>query len=243
LGRLEPPPALKDAATGEVFELCRPELDRLRREDPPFAQVQEARRSIREYGNPPISARQLGEFLYRVGRVRECLEREIATPHGTVPMEFALRPYPSAGALYELELNLAIQSCTDLIPGLYHYDALAHRLERISGMTPEVELLLRNASAATGVSVECIQVLAIISARFQRIAWKYASLAYDAILKHVGVLYQTMYLAATAMGLAPCGVGSGDSDLFCRAAATDYYTETSVGEFLLGSRKDDGPST
>jgi hypothetical protein len=45
-----------------------------------------------------------------------------------------------------------------------------------------------------------------------------------------------MYLAATAMGLAPCGVGVGDADLFARAAGTDYYAETSVGEFLLGSR-------
>jgi hypothetical protein len=44
-----------------------------------------------------------------------------------------------------------------------------------------------------------------------------------------------MYLAATAMNLAPCALGCGDSDLFARAAGTDYYVETSVGEFLLGS--------
>ncbi len=29
--------------------------------------------------------------------------------------------------------------------------------------------------------------------------------------------------------------GAGDADLFARAAGTDYYAETSVGEFLLGS--------
>jgi hypothetical protein len=45
-----------------------------------------------------------------------------------------------------------------------------------------------------------------------------------------------MYLAATAMGLAPCALGAGDSDLFARATGIDYYAETSVGEFLLGSR-------
>ncbi len=55
------------------------------------------------------------------------------------------------------------------------------------------------------------------------------------VLKHVGVVFQTMYLAATAMGLAPCAVGLGDSDLFAQAADTDYYAETSVGEFLHGS--------
>jgi len=46
-----------------------------------------------------------------------------------------------------------------------------------------------------------------------------------------------MYLVATAMDLAPCGIGCGDSDLFSRAAGTSYYDETSVGEFLLGSKR------
>ena len=78
------------------------------------------------------------------------------------------------------------------------------------------------------------------AARFPRVAWKYASMAYALTLKHVGVLYQTMYLAATAMDLAPCGVGCGDADLFARAAGTDYYAESSVGEFLLGSKPRDG---
>jgi SagB-type dehydrogenase family enzyme len=78
-------------------------------------------------------------------------------------------------------------------------------------------------------------VLLIITARFARLAWKYASIAYALLLKHVGVLYQTMYLVATTMGLAPCAIGAGDADAFALAAGTDYYAETSVGEFLLGS--------
>jgi SagB-type dehydrogenase family enzyme len=70
-----------------------------------------------------------------------------------------------------------------------------------------------------------------------RVAWKYAGFVYALVLKDVGVLYQTMYLAAAAMGLAPCALGVGDSDLFARAAGTDPYAEPSVGEFLLGSRR------
>ncbi|NJL42945.1 MAG: dehydrogenase, partial [Pseudanabaena sp. SU_2_4] len=50
------------------------------------------------------------------------------------------------------------------------------------------------------------------------------------------VLYQTMYLVATAMNLAPCGLGGGNSDLFTKATGCDYYAETSVGEFALGSQ-------
>ena len=84
---------------------------------------------------------------------------------------------------------------------------------------------------------ERLQVLIVIGARFPRLMWKYASVAYALILKHVGVLYQTMYLVATAMQLAPCAIGGGNADLFARACGTDYYSEGSVGEFLLGSKK------
>ena len=48
-------------------------------------------------------------------------------------------------------------------------------------------------------------MLITIAARFQRVSWKYAAMAYVTILKHVGVVYQTMYLVATARGLARAG--------------------------------------
>ncbi|HEV3050106.1 MAG TPA: nitroreductase family protein, partial [Longimicrobium sp.] len=74
----------------------------------------------------------------------------------------------------------------------------------------------------------------VIAARFARLAAKYESLAYSLCLKDTGVLMQTMYLVATAMGLAPCALGGGDADLFARASGLSYLVEGSVGEFLLG---------
>jgi SagB-type dehydrogenase family enzyme len=234
--RLPPPPALKPAMAGQAHELYRPDLDRLERHDPPLAWVQAQRRSIREYdATRPITDRQLGEFLFRVARVTGCREEEVSTPHGLVRQDFAARPYPAGGGLYELEVYAAIQACDPLAPGLYHYDAAGHRLIRVQGRTPEVAALLRDAAESAATPEDTLQVLLIMAARFQRLAWKYESIAYALTLKHVGVLYQTMYLTATAMGLAPCAIGGGDADLFARAAGTDYYVETSVGEFLLGN--------
>jgi SagB-type dehydrogenase family enzyme len=66
--------------------------------------------------------------------------------------------------------------------------------------------------------------------------WKYEDMAYSLILKHVGVLMQTMYCVATAMGLAPCGLGGGDSVAFTEATELDPLVECSVGEFMLGAR-------
>ena len=239
VGKLDPPPALKPIKSTETIDLYRPDISRLQREDPPFSQVQEQRQSIRVYGDPPINAQQLGEFLFRVARVKDYSEYNIDTASGQLQMDIARRPYPGGGALYELEMYIAVNNCVDLAPGLYHYQPLTHRLGKIADRTDEVDMLLRGAGFATTIPADDLQVALIIAARFQRMAWKYSSMAYAAILKHVGVMYQTMYLVATAMGLAPCGIGCGDSDLFSRAAGTDYLAETSVGEFLLGSRETD----
>jgi SagB-type dehydrogenase family enzyme len=235
-GRVPPAPPWRPAHAAETVELYRPNLERLRREDPPLARVQEERRSIREYAAVPLTDRHLGEFLYRVARVREFRETEVGPPDSPVPLVLTSRPYPAGGALYELEFYVVVRACVNLAAGLYHYDPLQHRLGRLSGPTAEVEGLLAEAALSAGIAAEVLQVLVILAARFPRVAWKYESIAYALILKHVGVVYQTMYLAATAMGLAPCALGCGDADLFARAAGTDYHAETSVGEFLLGSK-------
>ena len=79
------------------------------------------------------------------------------------------------------------------------------------------------------------QVLITISSRFQRLNWKYRSMGYSASVKNVGVLYQTMYLVATAMGLSSCALGNGNGDLLGKAIDLDYAEESALGEFMLGS--------
>jgi oxazoline/thiazoline dehydrogenase len=227
LGKIEPLPALKPRMSEEAIELYKPDLETLKTTEASFSQVLEARKSIREYGEIPLSSQQLGEFLYRCARVKHPIQTEQG--------EIARRPYPSGGALYELELYPIVNNCEGIPSGLYHYDPLAHQLYRISDRTETVEALLNDARQSMGQQ-GMPQVLIVIAARFQRLAWKYESIAYALILKHVGALYQTMYLVATAMSLAPCGVGGGNSDLFTKAAGCDYYAETSVGEFALGSQ-------
>jgi SagB-type dehydrogenase family enzyme len=237
-GSAEPPPARKPDSAGATCELYRPDPQQLRRTDPSFAEVVERRRSLRDYDDHPITVRQLGEFLYRTVRVKDCRAVELTTPSGRVNMDFLSRPYPSGGALYELEFYVAVRACEGLAPGLYHYDGLHHRLVCLPPRTAEVEHLLNDAAASAAIPSDSVQVLLLLSARFPRLAWKYSSIAYSLILKHVGVVYQTMYLTAAAMNLSPCALGGGDADVFARAAGTDYHEETSVGEFLLGSAKE-----
>lgn len=229
------PPALKHSAVvgGEQsatrqIALERPDLALLIAEDPPLARVMEERSSRRRLG--PLTARQLGEFLYRTMRVRGVGSVvEQALHHPT-----ASRPYPSAGGLYELTAYLAIDACEGIPRGLYRYDPVQHGLQLVASPGADVDRLLREAGRA-GAMTTRPPVLVILVADFRRLSWKYEGIAYALTLKDVGVLYQSMQLAATAMGLGSCPLGAGDSELFARTAGTNSLEESSVGEFLLGS--------
>ncbi|NTX65589.1 SagB family peptide dehydrogenase [Myxococcus sp. CA051A] len=230
--RMEPLPALKPRMTEAVVPLPRPDLKRLSQEDAPFTQVLERRRSLRTYGEPPISLEQLGELLYRAARTR----RVLSTEHG----ELGERPYPGGGALYELELYLVVDRCEGLESGLYQYRSGQHELCKLTPRTQQVEQLLEGAWHTLAREGRP-QVLLVITARFPRVFWKYQAMGYALILKNVGVLFQTLYLAATAMDLAPCALGGGDSELFARASGIPPLAEGAVGEFALGTRaKEDG---
>jgi oxazoline/thiazoline dehydrogenase len=231
LGKISPLPALKPKMSDDIITLYKPDIEQLQQEDLPFTRVLEGRKSIRDHADQPITARELGEFLYRTARVRHVVEPD---PGRFRYHQVSNRPYPSGGAAYDLELYVTVDSCVDVASGIYHYDPLDHRLCRLVNRNAHVEALLDNAKLSAGSSSEP-QVLITLTSRFQRLSWKYRGAAYALTLKNVGVLYQTMYLVATAMGLAPCGLSAGNAALFAEAVGTSYFAESSVGEFMLGS--------
>jgi len=230
--KTESPPASKPAMSTEGIKLYRPDIEALKTTDRPFTRILEERRSIRRYGDRPVNLQQVGEFLYRAARVR------VMKTALTASYEYSHRPYPSGGACYPLELYLAINCCEGLLPDLYHYQPEPHQLYRLNVDPRQTQALLNQARQMAAQEDE-LQILIILAARFGRVSQKYGSIAYALILKDAGVLLQNMYLVATAMNLAPCALGGGDSDLFSASAGTHYYAETSVGEFLLGSRSAD----
>lgn len=233
-GRVESPPAVKPVR-GSMLALPRPDLERPSMVDAPLSRVLEERRSVREHDDDtPITAGQLGEFLFRSARVRRCFHDG--------RQELSDRPYPGGGAIYELELYPVVSRCEGVNPGLYHYDPAGHALALVAEPTPAVRLLVEY-GRRTAVMEHDPQILLLLAARFGRAMWKYESMAYALVLKDVGVLYQTMYCVATAMGLAPCALGGGNPDGFAAAAGTDYYEESTVGEFVVGSRRDATRST
>ncbi|MDI6105348.1 SagB family peptide dehydrogenase [Actinoplanes sp. NEAU-A12] len=225
--RLAAEPLRRTFPDAPVTDLPEPDLDAVAAAEPALTDVIRARRSIRAHDDAhPIGLDRLAEFLYRVQATRPAGEHD--------GVEVGHRPYPGGGGLYELEIYPLVLSCQGLSPGLYHYDGTAHQLRALAPPGPLAERMAGYARAAAAMAGPP-QVLLVITARVGRLMWKYEGIGYPMILKHCGVLTELMYLVATAMGLAPCALGSGDSAAFAELSGVDPLAEPAVADFALGS--------
>ncbi|MEU8511007.1 SagB family peptide dehydrogenase [Kitasatospora sp. NPDC048722] len=244
LNVLPPQPAVRPHPPGAArVPLPRPRLADLLRDDPPLTVVLESRRSWKHYGDESVTTRALGEFLYRTARVRSRLGDRPGPYYAwdTRPLfERTSRPYPGTDGIHELELYVTVSRCDGLPAGTYHYDPLDHALVPVERCERVGEVMTRRISTWHRATPD---LLITVTSRVQRLSWNYGAIAYALTLQHLGVLHQTMYLVATAMGLAPCALrGVADPDTVTAALGLDGTREVVLGEFLLGTRPHDAPA-
>jgi SagB-type dehydrogenase family enzyme len=114
------------------------------------------------------------------------------------------RPFPSAGALYPLELYVVAQQVTGLPDGVYHYDPWSHELARRRAGNFQEQL----AGMAFGQEIiRDSNLVLCLTALFARTTWKYGQRGYRYVLFEAGHINQNFYLIATALGLAGFAVG------------------------------------
>lgn len=150
--------------------------------------------------------------------------------YGQVP----LKTSPSGGARHPIELYVVARGVEGLRPGVYHYAADIHALERLrTGVRPGqvAEYLPRSGYFARAAAV------LLFTAVFERQLWRYPyAKAYRAALIETGHLAQTFCLAATSMGLAPfCLMGLADSTIE-RDLGIDGITESVLYAAGVGCR-------
>jgi SagB-type dehydrogenase family enzyme len=207
----------------------------------PFTRLMQERHSTRGFddGNP-ITLAELSQFLDSTVRIQSKWQSTIDQGDEGPVIDYTSRPYPAAGSSYELELYLTVNHCAGLERGFYHYDADLHALVRIDVRPHDIESQLNAAEFAMDAP-GLPQILITMAARFDRISWKYSSIAYSLILKDVGVLLQTLYLMATDIGLGGCAIGSNNIDLFAKMTGIEFHVEGPVGQFALGrGMRDEG---
>jgi putative peptide maturation dehydrogenase len=111
---------------------------------------------------------------------------------------------PSAGGLHATEAYLLVQRVDGIAPGLYHYHPIDHALEPIRTLDIDEAAALAARFVAGQRYFISAPVLVMPTSRFGRNFWKYRNhtKAYRALILDVGHLSQTLYLAATELGLA-----------------------------------------
>lgn len=230
-GRRNPPAATRQINPDSVIvALPVPET----KPSQPLETVITARTSTRAFQSRSMSLQELGTLFWRT--MRQTGQHTISLPgaDGTeIPFQLKHRPVPSGGSIHEVDAYVLTTLDGDLSPGLWRYDDERHAMVRVADLSEESRTILFRAQVSAGLP-KPPHTLLLFSARFDRMMWKYTGMPMAAIMKHVGVLYELMYLVATDMGLGVCALGSGDTLAFARLTGLHPAVESSVGEMLIG---------
>jgi SagB-type dehydrogenase family enzyme len=119
--------------------------------------------------------------------------------------EWALvRPSPSAGGLYPIELYVATARVEELTDGVYHYDPRTRELELLAagGFQDEIGALTIGQDMIARANV-----VVLLAAAFDRTMWKYGQRGYRYVWLDAGHVAQNLYLVATALRLGVVAVG------------------------------------
>lgn len=153
------------------------------------------RRSVRDYGDVPVSLEAAATILWSTQGVTE--------PEKWV----GLRTIPSAGGLYPLEVYAVVREggVEGLEAGAYHYEPHSHTLEVIARGDYSHELM---AAAVDQPWVASAAFNIVITAVPQRTVAKYGDRSWQYIWQESGHAGQNVYLEATALNLGNTVIGA-----------------------------------
>lgn len=156
------------------------------------------RRSIRDYSDENLTVGEVSQLLWAA--------QGITAPWGG-------RTAPSAGALYPLELYLAVGAVNGVAAGVYRYWPEEHELEKVK------EGDTRAALAAAALGQECVKDAAIdlvIVGVYHRTTARYGDRGIQYVHLEAGHAAQNVYLQAEALGLGTVALGAFHDDEVAR---------------------------
>lgn len=186
-GEVAEPPAQR--STGRVIELPAPRLDG-------EVSVEAAllrRRSVREYRAEPLQLAEVSQLLWAA--------------QGVSDPATGARTAPSAGALYPLDVSIALARTEGVEPGMYRYRPSSHSLVETRPGDPRRVL----AEAASGqAAVRNASAVIVIAGVYERTTLKYGDRGIRYVHLEAGHAAQNVYLQATALNLGTVVVGAFD---------------------------------
>jgi SagB-type dehydrogenase family enzyme len=141
------------------------------------------------------------------------------------------RAAPSAGALYPLELYVAVWNVRGLSHGIYHYNVRRHSLEHMAG-GDQCAILGRHTQTADFIQDATAMIL--MSAVFRRTMFKYQERGYRFILLEAGHVAQNLCLVAGSLDIGVLPIGAFLDDELNRLLGLDGVNESVLYPLLIG---------
>ncbi len=206
-----------EGAPLKVIPLPEPKMDK----GPDLWHVLLKRRSMRDYSKKPLSYEELSPLLWAT----QGLTEGAASPW--------YRTAPSAGALHPIDTYLIANRVEDLEAGIYFLRVADFALEMKQKGTFGAEM----ARAALDQSIAAeAAVIFVWIAVIDRSRQKYRQRAYRYIYLDCGHICQNLYLAATAMNLACCGIAAFFDDEVNALVGVDGQEETAIYLATVGKK-------
>lgn len=161
-----------------------------------------ARRSVRDYAAGALTLTQLAQLLWAA--------------QGVTATAQDLRSAPSAGALYPLEVYVAVHEVSGLAAGVYRYLPQTHALQLVVAHSVRAELARAALAQAAVARAPATLVLAAVPARTRA---KYGERAARYVQLEAGHAAQNLQLQAVALGLGAVVIGAFDDARLRRTLA------------------------
>ncbi len=212
------PAVYKRYASAPIIHLPEPSPEKLKS---PIGKVLEERKSVRSFGNEPLSSFELSQLLWASQGITRHLQG------------FGLRTAPSAGALYPIETYLAVHNVSQVEAGIYHYAVVTHELEQLK----QGDFRIPAASAALDQEIAyTANVVFIWTAIFERAKWKYKQRGYRYIYLDAGHIAQNVALSAVALGLGSCQIAALYDEEVNSLLGIDGEAESTVYMTVVGKK-------
>lgn len=184
-----------------------------------FENTLKSRRSYRTFSKKSLSLAKLSSFLYYSA--------------GLSPNKIGLpqrRFYPSPGGRFSIEIYI-VSLNSELPKGVYHYYVKNNSLEKLLDFKKGDLKSLSNQ-----YWIKKAGCLIIMTTIFKRNTNKYGERGYRHVLVEAGHIGQNLYLLATALNLAVCGVGGYIDDNVNKFLDIDGKNESVIYVLAVGEK-------
>ncbi len=189
----------------------------------PLFEIMKRRRSNRNSLDNPVTQQELADCLFAGLGITGYTKTETAI--------LPLKMTPSGGARNPFEAFVWARNIEGLTPGIYHYSAQDHSIEKIdSAVTATPAEMMKGQDWANDMPA-----IIFLVAVLRRTTWKYNDPnAYRVVMIEAGHIAQNMMLASTGNKLTACPTAAIAHTPVAAMLGLDDITETPVYALMLG---------